>query len=213
MNTSWFVIATHLDFYKNVDKLLRDNFKYVQCCLLCLIEQVSDMAPQLTTKVVETFKIFIQQHGTSQADPRQLKSVGIQNVQTKNNGEYANLRGDMLLMLAFNEMVNSSSFKQRLVKRDFVEMLAHIIEICEERKSVQMDEFRRATFAVVESLSKHIKLLTLHQTTFLDKVLPALAGKIESETADVRFIALKVFTDYVTQYMCEEKIYQPQENN
>jgi len=39
--------------------------------------------------------------------------------------------------------------------------------------------------------------------------LPALANKIESSQADTRFIALKVFTDYVTQFMCEEKIYQP----
>jgi hypothetical protein len=41
MNMHWFVIAIQQDFYKNLDKLLRDNFKYVQCCLLCLIENVS----------------------------------------------------------------------------------------------------------------------------------------------------------------------------
>ena len=41
MNMQWFVIALQFDFYKNLDKLLRDNFKYVQCCLLCLIENVS----------------------------------------------------------------------------------------------------------------------------------------------------------------------------
>ena len=29
MNPMWFVIAVELDFYKNIDKLLRDNFKYV----------------------------------------------------------------------------------------------------------------------------------------------------------------------------------------
>ena len=38
MNPKWFVIAIEMEFYKNIDKLLRDNFKYVQCCLLCLIE-------------------------------------------------------------------------------------------------------------------------------------------------------------------------------
>lgn len=47
MNPNWFVIAIEMDFYKNIDKLLRDNFKYVQCCLLCLIESVSDMGPKL----------------------------------------------------------------------------------------------------------------------------------------------------------------------
>lgn len=29
MNPMWFVIAVELDFYRNIDKLLRDNFKYV----------------------------------------------------------------------------------------------------------------------------------------------------------------------------------------
>jgi hypothetical protein len=38
MNPQWFVIAIDLDFYKNIDKTLRDNFKYVQCCLICLLE-------------------------------------------------------------------------------------------------------------------------------------------------------------------------------
>ena len=29
MNPKWLVIAIEMEFYKNVDKLLRDNFKYV----------------------------------------------------------------------------------------------------------------------------------------------------------------------------------------
>ena len=29
MSPQWFVIAIEMDFYKNIDKLLRDNFKYV----------------------------------------------------------------------------------------------------------------------------------------------------------------------------------------
>ena len=45
MNPIWLVVVTEHDFFKNIDKLLRDNFKYVQCCLLCLIESVGDMCP------------------------------------------------------------------------------------------------------------------------------------------------------------------------
>merc|ERR1719446_204464 len=41
MNPQWMIIAVEQDFYKNIDKLLRDNYKYVQCSLLCLIENVS----------------------------------------------------------------------------------------------------------------------------------------------------------------------------
>lgn len=35
--------------------------------------------------------------------------------------------------------------------------------------------------------------------------------KIESPSADLRFLALKLFTDYITQYLCEDKIYNPDE--
>jgi len=52
MNPKWFVIAIEMEFYKNIDKLLRDNFKYVQCCLLCLIEQVATISPTLVTKAL-----------------------------------------------------------------------------------------------------------------------------------------------------------------
>jgi len=55
MNPKWFVIAIEMEFYKNIDKLLRDNFKYVQCCLLCLIEQVNQMCPQLISSVLQAF--------------------------------------------------------------------------------------------------------------------------------------------------------------
>ena len=59
MNPNWFVIAIEMDFYKNIDKLLRDNFKYVQCCLLCLIESVSEICPKLISECQEAFKSCI----------------------------------------------------------------------------------------------------------------------------------------------------------
>jgi len=40
-----------------------------------------------------------------------------------------------------------------------------------------------------------------------------LIKKIESDSADVRFLSLKLFSDYITQYMNEEKIYNCEENN
>ena len=39
-----------------------------------------------------------------------------------------------------------------------------------------------------------------------------IASQIDSKIPEVRFDALKAFSDYVTQFMCEEKIYQPLED-
>ena len=125
--------------------------------------------------------------------------------------EYSSLRGDSLLVLALHELVSTSSFKQRIIKPAVIEMLATVIET-PASKDKKVEEFRRASFGVVETIAKHSKILNSNHQIFLDKLLPALAGKIESQSADTRFLALKVFTDYVTQFMCEEKIYQPQEN-
>ena len=117
------------------------------------------------------------------------------------------MRGSLLMVLAFNEMLNSSSFKQKLAKAPLIEMLASNIDSCEVIKSKQVDEFRNANFLVAESLAKHPKLINLLAKEILDKLLPAIANKIESESPDTRFNALKLFTDYVTQFICEEKIY------
>lgn len=78
---------------------------------------------------------------------------------SKSKAEFASLRGNMMLILALHDMVNSSSFKQKLVKPQFIEMLATFVESCEAVKSKQMEDFRKATFGVVESLAKHSKLL------------------------------------------------------
>ena len=53
-------------------------------------------------------------------------------------------------MLSFHEMLKSSSFKQKLVKAPFIEMLAQIIDGCESANTPQMNEFRKATFNVVD---------------------------------------------------------------
>jgi hypothetical protein len=78
----------------------------------------------------------------------------------------------MLYILAFNEMLNSSSFKQKLAKPEFIEMLANSIEQSEAAKSKQLDEFRAGNFLVSESLAKHPKLLNLMATEILEKLLP-----------------------------------------
>lgn len=110
-------------------------------------------------------------------------------------------------MLAFIEMLKSSSFKQKIVKTQFIEMLAMIIEKSDECQSPQLREFRKATFQAIDQLAKNTKLLNTHYNDIVEKLLPNIANQIDSKVAEVRFDALKAFSDYVTQFMCEEKIY------
>jgi len=150
MNPIWFVIAIELDLYKNIDKLLRDNFKYVQCCLLCMIEKVAELIPSLITKCSEAFQLAIESGGELPADRNNNPSLAVRNVLQKSKAEYPALRGNLLLMLAFHEMLKSSSFKQKLVKGPFIELLAAIVEKSDQCQSPQLSQFRKAAFCVID---------------------------------------------------------------
>ena len=83
MNPQWMIIAVEQDFYKNIDKLLRDNYKYVQCCLLCLIETVSTtQIPTMLTQMKENFNQFVA--GKLQTDA--YRSNGLKRVLERSKG-------------------------------------------------------------------------------------------------------------------------------
>lgn len=119
------------------------------------------------------------------------------------------------MALPFNEMMNSSAFKSKICRPQFVQVLSQMIDNCEgSGKNVGMlEELRRALYNIAEALAKHNKLLITHHKDIIDHLLPVLVKKIESQSADVRFLALKLFTDYITQLLCEEKIYNSEEAN
>ena len=101
-----------------------------------MIETVSEMVPQLINSVTDSFKQMIENNGTLKLEKHeQNPSLGVLNVLSRSKQEFATLRGNLLLMLAFHEMLKSSSFKQKLVKGPFIEMLATIIDGCESVNS------------------------------------------------------------------------------
>ncbi len=74
--------------------------------------------------------------------------------------EFSNLKGGGILMvLVFTDMMNSSSFKGKIGKGIFIEMLSNMIENCESQKGIVMDEYRKALFAIAEAIAKHNKIL------------------------------------------------------
>lgn len=42
-----------------LDRVLRDNYKYVQCCLLCLIDGILEIVPTVFQTVAEELNILI----------------------------------------------------------------------------------------------------------------------------------------------------------
>ena len=77
-----------------------------------MIETVSEMCPNLINQVTESFKQMIENKGNLPLEKHeQNPSLGVLNVLSRSKQEYTNLRGNLLLMLSFHEMLKSSSFK------------------------------------------------------------------------------------------------------
>ena len=65
-----------------------------------------------------------------------------------------------MLSLAFLEMINSSSYRQKICKSNFIQTLSFLLENSEVVKGSQiMDEFRRVLYLIAESIAKHNKVL------------------------------------------------------
>ena len=68
-------------------------------------------------------------------------------------------------------------------------------------------EFRALTFQTIETITQNSKIVINLHKEVITHLLPALVKKIESEARDVRFLSLKIFTDFIIQYLNDEKIY------
>ena len=77
-----------------------------------MIETVSEMCPNLINQVTDSFKQMTENNGVLPVERADANpSLGILNVLSRSKQEFANLRGNLLIMLSFHEMLKSSSFK------------------------------------------------------------------------------------------------------
>lgn len=70
-----------------------------------------------------------------------------------------------------------------------------------------IEEFRKCLILTAESMSSSSKILVNQHKEIIEHLLPVLISKIDAESADVRFFSLKTFTDFIVQYLNDDKIY------
>ena len=77
MNSAWLALVAEHKFYPILDRLLRDNFKYVQFCLVCLMEGVQELIPSFLAQIREEFDVLTggPANEAAQADEASLKIV------------------------------------------------------------------------------------------------------------------------------------------
>jgi hypothetical protein len=53
------IVDTEVKFFHILDRLTRDSYKYVQCCLLCLVDGIIEMMPSIFKTVSEELNILL----------------------------------------------------------------------------------------------------------------------------------------------------------
>lgn len=84
------IVEPEVKFFHVLDRLSRENYKYVQCCLLCLIEGIVDIIPLIFSAISEELNLLLNNGGL-----RTQATTGIQNEFEKrliSRGEFESLK-------------------------------------------------------------------------------------------------------------------------
>lgn len=57
------VVQNQVKFFNMLDRVLKDNYKYVQCCLLCLIDGILEIVPTIFQTVAQELSALIKANG------------------------------------------------------------------------------------------------------------------------------------------------------
>lgn len=59
------IVDTEVKFFHVLDRLARDNYKYVQCCLLCLVDGIVEILPVVFKTISEELNVVLNGGKTS----------------------------------------------------------------------------------------------------------------------------------------------------
>jgi hypothetical protein len=146
------IVEPEVKFFHVLDRLSRENYKYVQCCLLCLIEGIVDIIPLIFSTISEELNLLLNNGGSFRAQP------GIQNEFERRlvgRGEFESLKqsGNMLYIAIILDLMQAQCVKARIVNYGFVRSIATLIDNCHLQDGYSFtgaEEFLNALLLIVE---------------------------------------------------------------
>jgi hypothetical protein len=199
----WFTLFINdKKFITLLDRLTKDSYKYVQYGLMHFIDQINATMPIILDVIEEDLT-----YASSVGDTKDLEIDSIVEKVMDRRRDFKNLRGHMTLISLILVAVTSNLMKSRIVTEHFLEVISNLLNRCEPSLFLGADEFTNAVLAIVESISSTQKTLFNNSIPIIQHTLPALMNKLRSDSNDVKFMSLKVFTDITIQYIYDESMF------
>ena len=201
-NPYWLAFMSKSKFYTLLDRLLRDNFKYVKYCYHYLLDSLVDVSLVILKLISDDFNNCLKDAAIKTPENSLYETV--LHILAQKQIDYP-LKGNMILIVVLQELIATQSMKSLLINHRFIQLISHLIEYSEIKPFPGQTEFKEALLLIVEGMSTNSKILIQFHEPIMKSLLPALLSKIESKSADTRCLTLKIFTDIILQYLNEEK--------
>ena len=122
------IVDPEVKFFHVLDRLSRENYKYVQCCLLCLIEGIVDIIPLIFSAISEELNILLNNGGRNSSLPSEFD----RRITTRSEFETLQLSGNNMIYIAIIlDLMQAQCVKARIVNYGFIKSIATLIDNCQ----------------------------------------------------------------------------------
>ena len=118
-NLKWMMAISENKFGPLIDKLSRDTYKYVQCCLIHLVDLIAELIPIIQKNIQEELNKIKQKE-----DPKFEASTSPK--------EYKNYLSLMPIILG---VMNSSLLRNKIINNNFLMTMFNIYDLSELTKN------------------------------------------------------------------------------
>ena len=217
-------VQQEIKFFLELDKMLKDNYKYVQCCLLCLAEGVQDIIPTIFKTVCEQLIICVENsraapgiagNGQSSAALQELEEdeTNLEFERKKDAAEYGDFSEltktqlyhiRILLDLQLNPLIRS-----RLLSTPTVQAISAMLDVCDVNSFRGAPQFSNCLLIFAENLSLNPTILVILAEPILALLVPVLFHKVmHSASLDTKSVAFKIYADVMARYLGNDGTFQ-----
>ncbi|XP_024394414.1 serine/threonine-protein kinase RUNKEL [Physcomitrium patens] len=187
INRRWLPSLCNAKLIPAVERLTKEKDLYVLQCMEALVQTVVSVVPS----ILESINTDIIQLASGRRTPGPGSSPA-----------RGTLRSSLPMFPVVLNLMNSPTFRNRMVDENVLERLASFLKRLETSSFQGQDEFQSTLLQIVEVLSQQSTTLLAHPDTFIARVLPSLAVLYEKNTdGDMRFLCLKVFFDILVVFL------------
>lgn len=117
------LVEPEVKFFHILDRLARDNYKYVQCCLLCLVDGIVEMIPSIFKPISEELNILLNGGKVSKFPSEFDKKIS--------RPEFEVLSGNLVYIAIILDLLTATAIKSRILNFPFIKSIATLIDNCD----------------------------------------------------------------------------------